>query len=82
MVVVDLPPRCRDLLRHLAKQPQPFHYDDTVLPPGGLTAWASAFHMLWSAGTLERVCWGVAPRFQLKNSAARALGGLTPRGDA
>ena len=77
MVITELPPRCRDLLRHLSKEPQPFSLTDTSLPPGGLNAWAGAFQLLWAAQTLDRVGWGQSPRFQIKSSARRALGALS-----
>ena len=77
MVIGDLPPRARDLLRHLSSQGQPFCLNDGVLPPGGLPAWAGAFQLLWSADVLERVGWGQSPRYQLKPSARRALGAIT-----
>jgi hypothetical protein len=77
MVIGDLPPRARDLLRHLSRQGQPFSLNDSVLPPGGLSAWAGAFQLLWTADVLERVGWGQSPRFQLKSSARRALGAVS-----
>jgi hypothetical protein len=77
MVIGELPPRARDLLRHLSSQSQPFSLNDSVLPPGGLPAWASAFQLLWSADVLERVGWGQTPRFQLKPSVRRALNGIS-----
>ncbi|HWP27923.1 MAG TPA: hypothetical protein VNM50_00130 [Chloroflexota bacterium] len=73
MVLGELPPRCRDLLRHLAAQPQPFALSDRVLPPGGVAAWAGAFQLLCASEALERVGWGQTPRFQIKPSARRAL---------
>ena len=80
MVINELPPRCRDLLGHLATQLEPFSLNDAVLPPGGLNAWAGAFLLLWTADTLERVGWGQTPRFQIKRSARRAIG--SPRCNA
>jgi hypothetical protein len=78
MVITELPPRCRDLLRHLSTQLEPFSLNDSNLPPGGLNAWAGAFQLLWAADTLERVGWGQAPGFQLKSSARRALTAFVP----
>ena len=78
MVIGELPPRCRDLLRHLAAQGEPFSLTDRALAPGGLGAWAGAFQLLWTANTLDRVGWGQAPRFQIKPSARHALAGFPP----
>ncbi|HEY7067050.1 MAG TPA: hypothetical protein VII06_36640 [Chloroflexota bacterium] len=78
MVLGELPPRCRDLLRHLSEQPQPFMLTERTLPPGGINAWAGAFQMLWNSDVLERVGWGQMPRFQLKPSAKRALTWYAP----
>jgi hypothetical protein len=77
MVIGELPPRARDLLRHLANQPEPFSLSDATLPTGGLAAWAGAFQLLWTADVLERVGWGQSPRFQIKRSARRALNALS-----
>ncbi len=78
MVLGELSPRCRDLLRHLAEQPQPFMLTERTLPPGGLHAWAGTFQQLWNSDTMERVGWGQMPRFQLKPSAKRALAWYPP----
>ncbi len=76
MVIADLPPRSRELLRHLALQRQPFRLTDRALPPGGVSAWSEAFQRLFEAYMIERMGWGQAPRFQIKASARRALDGL------
>ena len=78
MVLGELPPRCRDLLRHLAEQPQPFMLTERMLPPGGLHAWGGAFQLLCNSDVVERVGWGQAPRLQLKPSAKRALTWYAP----
>ena len=82
MVLGGLPPRCRDLLRHLSAQTQPFSLTDRVLPPGGVPAWAGAFQLLCNSDALERVGWGQAPRFQIKPSARRALVWYAPSAGA
>ena len=75
MVVGDLPPRCRALLQHIAAQPQPFVLTDTSLPPGGTRAWSDAIQTLCARDTLQRVGWGGAPRYRIRDDVRRALQG-------